>query len=85
MPVIEAMHFGKPVFLSRLTSLPEIGGEEAFYFESFEAGHMQEIFEKGMAVFTSQKAGRLKKRSRAFNWDKTASDYLNLYQYLLIL
>jgi len=29
-PVLEAMTFGKPVFLSNKTSLPEIGGSHAF-------------------------------------------------------
>ncbi|RYD85381.1 MAG: glycosyltransferase family 1 protein, partial [Sphingobacteriales bacterium] len=37
LPVIEAMHFGKPVFLSTHTSLPEVGGNAAYYFNSFDA------------------------------------------------
>ena len=32
IPPIEAMAFGRPVFLSKCTSLPEIGAEEAFLF-----------------------------------------------------
>lgn len=32
MPPIEAMKSGKPVFLSTLTSLPEVGGPDAFYW-----------------------------------------------------
>ena len=36
IPPIEAMTFGKPVFLSDKTSLPEIGGEFAYYFRNFE-------------------------------------------------
>jgi glycosyltransferase involved in cell wall biosynthesis len=35
LPVLEAMQFGKPVFLSTHTSLPEIGGDAAFYFNDF--------------------------------------------------
>ncbi|MEO6542367.1 MAG: glycosyltransferase family 1 protein, partial [Ferruginibacter sp.] len=31
-PVVEAMAFGKPLFLAKLTSLPEIGSDVAFYF-----------------------------------------------------
>ena len=31
LPVIEAMKFGKPVFLSNNTSLPEVGGPDAFF------------------------------------------------------
>jgi len=44
MPVIEAMRFGKPVFLSNLTSLPEIGGKEAYYWENFEPEYMHHLF-----------------------------------------
>ena len=32
LPIIEAMRFGRPVFSSSLTSLPEVGGPHAFYF-----------------------------------------------------
>jgi hypothetical protein len=33
---IEAMHFGKPVFLSNKTSLPEVGGKHAYYWDNFD-------------------------------------------------
>lgn len=36
LPVIEAMSFGTPVFLSNSSSLPEVGGNEAFYWNSYE-------------------------------------------------
>ena len=45
LPVIEAMTYGKPVFLSRRTSLPEIGGDKAFYFnDEFDPDGMKEKF-----------------------------------------
>jgi glycosyltransferase involved in cell wall biosynthesis len=33
VPVLEAMQFGKPVLCSRITSLPEVCGEAALYFD----------------------------------------------------
>jgi len=33
IPVLEAMSFGKPVLCSNSTSLPEVGGEAALYFD----------------------------------------------------
>ena len=33
MPVLEAMAAGRPVLCSRLTSLPEVGGDAALYFD----------------------------------------------------
>ncbi len=58
LPVIEAMHFGKPVFLSTHTSLPEIGGDAAFYFPTFEPADMQATFANGMAEFAAKKYER---------------------------
>jgi len=86
LPVIEAMHFGKPVFLSTHTSLPEIGGDAAFYFDSFEPEAMQNAFNKGMHDFESK--GMQQKaiaRANQFDWDETARQYLKLYDECLDL
>jgi glycosyltransferase involved in cell wall biosynthesis len=84
LPVIEAMLLGKPVFLSKLTCLPEIGGVEAFYWDNFEANAMQTTFEKGMTVYErdSGKAERIKKHAKQFSWEKAAKAYLELYEKL---
>jgi glycosyltransferase involved in cell wall biosynthesis len=81
LPVIEAMLMGKPVFLSKLTCLPEIGGSEAFYWDSFEANEMQTTFEKGMEVYESdsRKAQRIQQHAAQFSWEKAAKAYLELY------
>ena len=49
LPPIEAMHFGKPVFLARRTCLPEIGGDAADYFDDFEPAAMRRVIETGLA------------------------------------
>jgi glycosyltransferase involved in cell wall biosynthesis len=84
LPVIEAMLMGKPVFLSKLTCLPEIGGPEAFYWDNFEANEMCTAFEKGMAVYENdhQKADRLREYAAQFSWEKAAKAYLELYEKL---
>ncbi len=85
LPVIEAMSFGKPVFASRLTSLPEIGGDAAFYFSSFEENHIQHTFHQGMLLYKSKADDMvvtLKKRSQEFNWEKSAAEYIKVYQSL---
>jgi glycosyltransferase involved in cell wall biosynthesis len=84
LPVLEAMHFGKPVFLSRLTSLPEIGGEAAYYFDDFDPSAMQLVFEKGMNDFvTNNRIHAIKQQAASFNWDKTVQQYIELYRQLL--
>ena len=80
------MHFGKPVFLSTHTSLPEIGGDAAFYFEDFGPEKMQNAFKKGMEEFEAK--GMQQKalaRANQFNWDETARQYLQLYDECLDL
>lgn len=82
LPVIEAMLLGKPVFLSNLTCLPEIGGKEAYYWDNFEAKYMQNMFEEGMNEYEhdSSKAERVKQHAEQFSWEKAARDYLQLYE-----
>ena len=86
IPPIEAMRFGKPVFLSNLTSLPEIGGEHAFYWDNFDAKYMADIFEKGMHTFETNIATYEKayiERAIGFNWNNTALEYAAVYRSLL--
>lgn len=83
-PVVEAMKFGKPLFLSNLTSLPEIGGDVAFYFNNFEAGHMQQVFNEGISEY--QKNGlatKIVNRGNSFSWEDKARDYIKVYESLL--
>jgi glycosyltransferase involved in cell wall biosynthesis len=83
-PVVEAMAFGKPVFLSNCTSLPEIGGDVSFYFHSFEASHMQQVFREGMMEY--QKNGlakKIKERGTMFSWEQKATEYYQVYQSLM--
>lgn len=79
IPVLEAMHCGKPVFISDKTSLPEVGGKEAFYWNKFDPDYMAEIFNKGMAEYDHEKSRQIKKWAAQFNWLTTAEKYLKLY------
>ncbi len=80
LPVAEAMSLGLPLFLSDKTSLPEIGGDHANYFESFEAESMKAVILDGLATFSSEKKNQLIERSRLFSWEKAALEYQILYQ-----
>lgn len=83
LPVIEAMYFGKPVFLSRLTSLPEVGGTLAYYFDGFDAHQMQLVFEKGMEHYRqTNPAEAIQQHAVSFNWKNAAAQYLDVYREL---
>jgi glycosyltransferase involved in cell wall biosynthesis len=80
LPVIEAMHFGKPVFVSTRTSLPEIAGDHAYYFENFEPAEMQKVLVAGLDDFSKNSPSKkIIAHAESFNWDKTAKQYLQLY------
>lgn len=82
LPPIEAMKFDKPVFLSNLTSLPEIGGDAAFYWENFEPNYMKEFLLENLENFKTNRVfyiDKIRKRANYFSWEKAAKQYLELY------
>ncbi len=85
LPVIEAMNFGKPVILSKYTSLPEIGGNYAYYFNSFDAEEMRQQLHFAVTDFNSfaVKASDAIKHARSFNWNEAAKKYWQVYSSLL--
>lgn len=84
LPVIEAMYFGKPALLSRATSLPEIGGAYAYYFESFEPAHMSRLAAEAIHdVHINNKAAAIQNWASRFNWEEAAATYSRIYQNLL--
>ena len=86
LPPIEAMHFGKPVFLARRTCLPEIGGEAAEYFDDFDPLTMKQVVQTGLQRLTAPGAAdTIRRHAAQFDWDKAAAQYLELYRRLLCL
>jgi glycosyltransferase involved in cell wall biosynthesis len=81
LPVLEAMYFGKPVFLSRFTSLPEVGGNVAYYFDNFDPACMKQIFDKGMQHYKcNHPQERIIERAKMFTWERAAGEYINVYR-----
>ena len=86
MPLIEAMSQGKAVFASDKCSLPEIGGDAAFYWENFDPNHMLQVLERGLEKKRQNPqefAKRQMQQAAQFSWEKCIQDYLNLYEQCL--
>lgn len=82
LPVVEAMCFGKPSFITRLTSLPEVGGDISYYFEALDPQLMADTVRQGLADFATDpaaKAQALKDRAATFSWDKAVDQYIDYY------
>lgn len=81
LPVIEAMAQGKPVFLSTLTSLPEIGDQYAFYFPDFSMESMQQTLEEGLGMYEQHNMREsIIAHAKSFDWSITARKYLEIYR-----
>jgi len=84
-PVLEAMQCGKPVVMSRRTSLPEIAGDEGFFFDSYQPEAMASVVETARTHFATdpQAADRCRRHAAAFSWRATAEGYAAVYASLL--
>jgi glycosyltransferase involved in cell wall biosynthesis len=84
LPPVEAMMFGKPVFLSRLTSLPEIGGDAAYYFDDWAPQAMRQVVEQGLRECAEPgRIAQVKQHAQRFDWVHAADSYMALYLRLL--
>lgn len=86
IPPIEAMRYGKPVFISNNTSLPEIGGEHSFYWDHFDPEYMATVLKEGMEKVSNNEKFYQDwyiTRAKSFNWNNTAKWYLKVYESIL--
>ena len=85
LPVIEAMYHGKPCFISDKTSLPEVGGDAAYYFRNFEPDYMRQVFAEGMREYAATNPSeKIKQQAAKFNWNTCAAEYIDVYKQMLL-
>jgi glycosyltransferase involved in cell wall biosynthesis len=81
LPVLEAMRRGVPVACSDATSLPEVAGDAALYFDPSDVASITEAMEK--LLLDSRLRERLrtagKEQARRFSWKATAEATLMSY------
>lgn len=81
LPLLEAMALGCPVIAAPLTSLPEIGGDAAFYADAGDAmawaDAMRQLIDDDDLRDRAIAAGRT--RASIFSWEATARHHAALY------
>lgn len=85
IPVLEAFYFGKPILCSDTTSLPEVAGEAAQYFdpvspESIGAAIINFYQHPELAVALVKKG---RERLQLFSWNIAAAETVALYKKVL--
>lgn len=85
LPVVEAMAMGRPLFLRPATSLPEVGGDVAFYFDDVRPEAMAELVLTGLRAHSTERQRREKllERARQFEYHTMARGYAAAYEELL--
>ncbi|MCL3782307.1 glycosyltransferase family 1 protein [Prolixibacteraceae bacterium JC049] len=74
IPIIEAMVSGTPVICSKTTSLPEVGGDAAFYVDPHDTNSIAEALKQltDNEQLRAQMIDNGFKQCQQFSWDKTA-------------
>jgi glycosyltransferase involved in cell wall biosynthesis len=81
-PPVEAMRFGKPVFASTWSSIPEVSEDKAYYWETFEPDEMSRFFLEKIDEFYAD-SGRpeiLRQHSLRYTWEVNVKTYLELFK-----
>lgn len=86
LPILEAMACGTPVVCSNTSSMPELGGDAACYFDPYNTESMV------AAIATVLEDGNLRAEMRErglaqaarFSWQRTAKETLAVYERALV-
>jgi len=79
-PLLEAMAYGVPSIAARSSSLPEIGGDAALYFDPHDAHALQALMERALTdrALRDDLASRGRARAAEFRWDRAAEQTLDV-------
>jgi len=84
LPILEAMACGAPIITTKVSSLPEVGGDAALYFFP---NSEEELLKKMITLCTNpdlRAQCRKKSLTQAarFSWEKTATETLAVFEKL---
>ncbi len=81
LPVLEAMACGAPVVCSNVTSIPEVAGDAALYFDPHDVDDMVDKLGAawGDAALRSRLSEAGKQRAGVFSWRRAGEELLSLF------
>lgn len=83
LPVLEAMACGTPIITSNTSSLPEVAGNNAIYFDPDDTQAMADALYNAQAISNEKRKEQIK-YAQSFTWDKTASGVIEAMNHLRV-
>ncbi len=82
IPVLEAMNYGTPVITSKISSLPEVGGDAALYIDPESVSDIASKMEKLLkdSDLRQELIRKGKKQVEKFSWEKSAAQTLKVLE-----
>lgn len=82
IPVLEGMACGVPVVTSNVSSMPEVGGDSAVYFDPYNEEDMAEKIGRVLQDETLRKTMIAKglEKVKEYSWEKCAAETLQVYR-----
>lgn len=82
LPVLEAMSCGTPVITSNTSSMPEIGGDAALYFDPTKTNQLEDLLL--LLINNADLRENLRSKglvqAKKYSWEKTAKETLRIYE-----
>nr|WP_245323773.1 glycosyltransferase family 1 protein [Methanomicrobium sp. W14] len=82
LPILEAMACGAPVITSNTSSMTEVGGNAALYFDPHDENQLRELLIKTVDDESLKEDLRQNgfRNAKKFSWEKTARKTLQIYE-----
>jgi glycosyltransferase involved in cell wall biosynthesis len=81
LPILEGLACGLPVAAANTSSLPEVAGDFAFYFDPYDIDGMAQALYQALRAPMDQEAKRARyEYSKNFSWQKTALATLDAFE-----
>jgi glycosyltransferase involved in cell wall biosynthesis len=85
LPILEAMASGTLVAMSNTSSMPEVGGDVALYFEPHDAESMANCLMRVACLSSEERRERIEQgvaRARTFTWERCQQQTVDVLQRL---
>ena len=81
IPILEAYKYGLPVITANNSSLPEVGGNAAYYIDTYDSVGLSDAIAKITSLSVDEKANlqaEMQTKLNEFSWDKCAEETLQI-------